>query len=352
MKNIRTVKAKAQVIEISTWTILKILLIISILIFLYLVRYIVLMLFLVTIIVSALTPSVEWLQRRKIPRLASVLIIFLGLILFLSILGFVVFPPLLNQMQQLAVELPLKLKNFILEPNTKLTIMSLRNWLIQAGLVDSFGKALEIIYQQFSNISVNLISQTFGVISTFVGGFTIIVLTFYLLLEEGGYRSFFLFLLPSKQQVPVFNIWQKASKKTGNWLRGQFFISFAIFSMSFVGFSILGIKFPLVLAIIAGICNTVPFVGPIVGGTIAVLVALVQSPWLALGVGLIALLIQQIDSQFITPKIMGTFVGLSPVAIIVSLLVGGTLAGIPGVALAIPVAATIGVIIQEWESLK
>lgn len=341
-----------QLVEINTWSVIKVVLVLIGFYLLYLVRDIVLILFLVTILVSALTPMVEWLEGKKIPRLLSVILVFLGLVLFLTIIGLAVVPTMFGQMQQLVTELPIKLKNYIMANNTKLIIQNWQDWLIQAGLIDSFGKALEIIYQQVSSISASIISQTFGVFSALAVIFTIVVLTFYLLLEEGGYKSFLLHIIPTKQQLAVFNIFQKASIKTGNWLRGQFVISCCIFAMSLVGFTILGVKFPLVLAIIAGVCNIVPIIGPIIGGAIAIFVALLQSPWLALGVLILAVLIQQIDSQFITPKIMGKFVGLSPVAIIISLLIGATLGGIPGVALAIPIAATISVIVQEWNSVK
>lgn len=349
MKNI---KNRLQLVEISTWTVVKVILIIIGFYLLYVVRDVVLMLFLVTILVSALTPSVEWLENRKIPRLVSVIIVFLVLLATIGVIGSMILPPLYGQMQQLVVELPIKLKNYIVQNDTRLLIQSWQDWLIQAGLIDSFGKALEIIYQQVSNASASIISQTFGVFSAVMVVFTVFVLTFYLLLEDGGYKSFLLHIIPSKQQLAVFNIFQKASIKTGNWLRGQLVISLCIFVMSLLGYSILGVKFPLVLAIIAGICNVIPIIGPIIGGAIAVFVALLQAPWLGLGVLIMAILIQQIDSQFITPKIMGKFVGLSPVAIIISLLVGATLGGIPGVALAIPIAATVSVIMNEWNSVK
>ena len=82
------------------------------------------------------------------------------------------------------------------------------------------------------------------------------------------------------------------------------------------------------------------------------MIALIQNPLLAIGVIIIVSFIHQIESQFITPKIMGSFVGLSPVTIIISLLVGGSLAGFWGIMLAIPIAATIGVIVEEWDNLK
>ncbi|MFA4931075.1 MAG: AI-2E family transporter [Patescibacteria group bacterium] len=342
-------KSQPQVIEISTWTIVKFFLVILGLVFLYAIRNIVLMLFIVTIFVAALTPTIEYLQRHKIPRLAAVTLICVIIFIIFALIGGVILPPMIEQFGQLVTELPGKLQNYLTANDTENKIKLFHDWLVEKDLVDGFTRALELIYQQISNLSATIINQTFGVISGAIGIFTIIALTFYLLLEEEGIRSFLLAVLPVKSQISAFKIWQKASVKTGNWLRGQLLISFTIGLLTYIGFSILGVKYPLVLAVIAGIANIVPYIGPIAGAIPAVLIALVQSPWLALGVIIVALLIQQIDSQFITPRIMGKFVGLSPVTIIVALLIGGTLAGVWGVILAIPISATIGVIIEEWD---
>jgi len=341
-----------QIIEISTWTIVKTIIILLALYFIFHIRYILLMLFIVTIIVSALKPTVEWLQKKKIPKLVAVSLIFVLILLVIILISIVVFPPLLNQLQQLVVEFPEKLQRYLTQSNTRLQLQIWRDWLVETGLINNFGRALEIVYQQVSNVSAGIINQTFGVLSGAVGIFTVIALTFYLLLEEEGIRTFLISVLPAKSQVSAFKIWQKASKKTGNWLRGQLLISCAICLLTFVGFSILGIKYSLVLAVIAGVANIVPYIGPIAGAIPAIMIALVQNPLLVVGVIIIAALIQQIDSQFITPKIMGSFVGLSPVTIIISLLIGGSLAGMWGVVLAIPLAATIGVIMEEWDNLK
>ena len=343
--------SKVQLIEISTWTIIKFFLILLALVAVYLIKDIILMLFIVTIFVAALTPSVEWLENKKIPRLIAVAIMFIIILVIAALIGIIVFPPMIQQFGQLVVELPVKLQNYLTQSETRYKIQLFRDWLVEENLLDSFSKALEIMYQQVSNLSATVINQTFGVISGFVGIITLFALTFYLLLEEGGVKSFFTTILPAKTQIAVFQIWQKASKKTGRWLRAQLILSCTISLMSYIGFVILGVKYPLVLAIIAGIGNIVPYIGPIAASIPAITIALLQSPWMALGVIIIGLVIQQLDSTFITPKVMGRFVGLSPVTIILSLLIGGTLAGFWGVVLAIPIAATIGVVIEEWDKV-
>jgi len=310
------------------------------------------MLFVVMILVAAMSPTVEWLEKKKIPKLLSVVIVFLILILFLGLLAFIVFPPLVGQLQQFATEFPVRLEEFINDGETQITIISLQDWLKDVGLVDNLGQALEIAYLQVNSLSEILITQTFGLINAVILAVTIFALTFYLLLEEKGMKNFLMTILPRQKQVSIFNTIQKVNKKTGLWLRGQLIVSTTIGLMTYVGMLILGVKFPVVLAIVAGILSIIPIVGPIIAVIPAVMVALTQSPLLALAVILVTLFIQQIEGQFITPKIMGKIVGLSPVTVISSLLIGSTLAGVWGMMIAIPAAAAVSVVIQEWDNLK
>lgn len=339
-------------IKISSWTVLKIIGLIILVFLLYYVRSVIFLLIIVGILVSALAPSVEWLQRKKVPRLLSVILVFLAVFAILFVLSVVVFPPLVGQLQQLATELPGKLDDWINSNETQSTILSTREWLVATGLIDSVGQALQILSQQVSNISSIVINQTYGVISGILGIAVVIILTFYLLLEEDGMKQFLLGILPSKNQVLTMTILNKASAKAGRWLQGQLIVSTIIGLLSFIGYVILGIKFSVVLAIFAGTMSIIPYIGPTLGAIPAVLVAILQGPWMVLGVIIVTAAVQQLEGTLITPRIMGKVVGLSPVTIIVSLLVGGTLAGIWGVVLAIPVAATVSVIIKELDSKK
>jgi len=339
-------------LKISSWTIMKIIGIILLVVFLYLIRQILFILLIVGILVSALMPSVEWLRSKKIPRLVSVTLVFLLLLVILITFSVVVFPPLVGQLQQLAAELPVKLDDWLHSYETQNTILSTRDWLVDTGLIDSVGKALEILSQQVSNLSSIIINQTYGVISGIVGLAVVVVLTFYLLLEEDGMKQFIVGILPSKSQVMTLTIINKASAKAGRWLQGQLIVCSIVGLLSFIGYVILGIKFPIVLAIFVGAFNIIPYVGPVLGVIPGLLVAVLQGPWMVLGVIIVNVVVQQLESTFITPRIIGKWVGLSPVTIIISLLIGGTVAGLWGVILAIPVAATISVIIKELDNNK
>jgi len=343
---------RQTVLDISSWTIIKIIIICALAVLLYYIRSVLYLMFIVTIIVAALSPSVEWLQKKKVPRLMAVLIVFAAIILVIIFGAYIVVPPLLGQLEQFATEFPKRLNEYLQDENTRFNFLQIKDQLIEAGLIDNLGKTLEIAYSQLSNVSSILINQTFNFIGYIVSFVSLIFLTFYFLLEEEALRSFLMSILPHKKQISVFNIIQKTNKKTGLWLRGQLMVVTAIGLMTYIGLSILGVKFPLVMAIIAGVASIVPMVGPIAGATPAVLVGMTQSVWVAVGVILMAILIQQIEGQFITPKIMGKIVGLSPVTILVALLIGGQLAGIWGMMIAIPAAAAISVLVEEWNNLN
>lgn len=339
-------------IDVSSWSIVKVIFYILLTVLLFYIRNVLLMLFVVTVLVSAMSPSVEWMIKRRIPRLVAVGLMFALVVLFLGLMAFIVFPPLLGQLQQFVIEFPQRLNEFIHNSDTQIKIVSIKDWLDNVGLSNNVGQGLQVLYSQFTNISGLVLNQTYTVINAILALVTISALTFYLLLEEDGMQNILMGFLPAQKQVSVLNVLQKTNKKTGLWFRGQLIVSTTIGLMTYIGMMILGVKFPIVLAIMAGLLSIIPMVGPILAAIPAIMVALTQSFWLAVAVVLLCLAIQQIEGQFITPKIMGKIVGLSPVTVISSLLIGGTLAGIPGMMIAVPAAAAISVIIKEWENLK
>ncbi len=131
------------------------------------------------------------------------------------------------------------------------------------------------------------------------------------------------------------------------WIRGQVFLSFIVGVLVYIGLLIIGVNYALILAIVTGFTEILPIIGPIFAGGLAVLVALSDSPVIALWVVLLYVLVQQFENHFLVPQIMKKAVGLSPVVIIVTLLVGAKLMGIWGILLAVPVGSAISVVFQE-----
>jgi predicted PurR-regulated permease PerM len=135
--------------------------------------------------------------------------------------------------------------------------------------------------------------------------------------------------------------------KVSAWLRAQFILAGVMGTFSAIGLWLMGVPYYYVIALVAAIGETIPIVGPVIGGATAVAVAITVSPELALMVGAYFLVLHQLEANVLVPKIMERSVGVSPVAVLVALLIGGALAGLPGAILAIPTAALLSVIVEE-----
>ena len=162
--------------------------------------------------------------------------------------------------------------------------------------------------------------------------------------EDRGLKRFFRSILPVDYQPYFTRMMNRIQEKMGRWLRGQLLLSAVVFVMTAIAFSILHlftgeVPFWLVLAIIAGVLELVPFIGPFVAGAVAVLLVIGTSFWTAVIVLIIALLVQQLENNILVPKIMQKTVGLNPIVSILVIVIGARLAGIMGALIAIPLAA-------------
>ena len=192
----------------------------------------------------------------------------------------------------------------------------------------------------------------FVAISSLVGGafglVTILILSFYFLIEAEALFSYLLRFVPDGSRVQVSTAARAAVVKVSAWLRAQLVLAGLMGVFAALGLGLLGEPYSYVVALIAAVGETIPIVGPIIGGVVAVAVAIGTSPRLALEVGLLFLVLQQIESNILVPKIMEKDVGVSPVAVIIALLVGGAVWGLVGAILAIPTTAILAAFIDEF----
>ena len=139
----------------------------------------------------------------------------------------------------------------------------------------------------------------------------------------------------------------EVEEKLGGWVRGQLLLMLAIGFMAGIGYSVIGLPNPILLGVISGLFEIVPMVGPFLAFAPAVLVALAMDPGKAVVVAVYALVIQQIESNILVPRVMGRTVGVSPLTVILGILVGSVLAGLPGAFLAVPIAGAVQVILAH-----
>lgn len=327
------------VVNVSLRTIVSFFVVLIGIVLLYIIRDIIVLFFIVLIMVAALNPIVDRWQK-DMPRSLAVGFLYLIIFLVLIAAGVLIVPPLVEQVQQFANDLPDFLRSLF--P----IFQSLRN------VTSESQKALLSISQQLSQFGGNIVSTTLGFLGGVVAAFTIFVMSFYMLLEKEGAKKFFLSIFPSEQKEEIVETINKIGLKMGAWLRGQLALMLIIGVLDLVILLVLRVPFSLALAVWAGLTEVIPYIGPWLGLIPAVIIAFTVSPLTALIVFILYVAVQQIEAQFLVPKVMEKAVGLSPVVVILALLIGAKLAGLLGVIIAVPAAAALSVVVQEYPRLK
>ncbi|MEO8065395.1 MAG: AI-2E family transporter [Candidatus Doudnabacteria bacterium] len=327
---------KSTTVNISTVTLLKAVFILLLLWFFWQVRA-VLLIFLISIIISsAIDPVADFLSRHKVPRFLSVLTVYVLFLSLIVLVGFLIVPPLGTEYEAI--------KN----ADVYQAFVS-RIGVFREGLSHSaFGQAINNSLQEFvKSFGGTIFDTTKGVLTGIFSSITILVISFYLTIEENGMKNFIKHLAPYKHQAYISGLTTKIQGKVGSWVLGQIILSAIIFGLGFIGLSVLGVKYALVLALIAGLLEVVPLIGPFVSGVITMFFAFLQSPPLALAVLIMWIIIQQVENHVLVPVVMSRSVGLNPVLVILSVLVGLTLGGVIGALIAIPVVSGISVFVGD-----
>jgi len=326
-------------IHISSLSIFKVLGVFLILVFAYLVWDIIVLLFVSLLFAASLTPAIDWMEGKKIPRAVGILLIYAAVLLLLSLVAVLIIPPITEQIQQLASTLPSYYERLI---------QSFGNFKLQSDTGQVLQQNLSSVGQTLSSYTgsvFSLVSGLFGGVVTFV---TVLVLTFYFIVKKDGLKNFVQSLSPIKYQKYAVSVFLRIQDKLGLWLRGQLLLSGIIFLITLIGLLILDVRYALVLALIAGITEAIPFVGPFIGAVPAVFLAFLESPLKGIFVVILYIVVQQLENNIIVPKVMAKAVGLNPIVVIVAILLGAKLAGVLGAVLAIPVATAVMVGARDW----
>jgi len=179
-----------------------------------------------------------------------------------------------------------------------------------------------------------------------------LVMSFYLTASRDGVKKFLVAIFPDAMETKVISIYNRTKARIGKWFQAQLFLSLIVGLLVFVGLSLLGVKYILVLAVIAGLLEIVPIVGPIFAGALAVSIALTESLPLAIYTLILFLVIQQLENNVLVPLVMRRRTGVHPVMIMVSILAGAQIAGLVGIMLAVPAAVFVQEMADEWMSVK
>ncbi len=306
-------------IIISTRTILIVLTTVLVLWLMVQISNILLAIFVSLILTLGLNPLVDWLTKQKLSRTLAVTltyIFFLGLVVGLFALAL---PPMASQVQNLIQRLPLYVSS--------ISIPGLETFSEQ--FLNTFVSEVSKGTGDVLKVTLNFFSNAFSVV-------TVLVLTFYFLLDYPNLKEKFLALYTGAWKKRVARLVEDIEEKIGGWLRGQVFLMFIVGLACFVGLTLLRIDYALSLAVIAGFLEIVPLIGPIASFIPAAIVASAQSPLTVALVAVLYILIQQLESNFVVPKVMQKAVGFSPIVILVAIMIGGKLFGVFGALLSLP----------------
>ena len=276
--------------------------------------------------------------RRRVPRVLAIFAIYLVIVTLVIILGLMVVPPLVSQARDLWARLPEQFDEF-------------QRFLIHYRIMTRRVTLQEAVQNAPAGSGGNAVSSVLVAISTVIGGLfrliTVLILSFYLLIEAAPLFHYIIGFVPPDRRAPVATAAQEAVRKVSAWLRAQLVLAGVMGVFAGVGLALLGEPYFFVVALVAAAGETIPIVGPIIGGITAVAVAITTSTQLAIEVGIYFLLLHQLEANLLVPKIMERSVGVSPVTVIIALLIGGSLWGLIGAILAIPTAAILSVILDE-----
>jgi predicted PurR-regulated permease PerM len=312
----------------------------------YLVRNVLLLIYISAVLAIGFSPIVRLIQKQKmlpvgtqrLPRWLAILILYLGIIGTVTGIGFMVVPPLVEQARQLWSAAPAMLERG-------------QAFLMEKGLLSAPIQWRDVVEQAPVSGGTEAVGTVFGAIAGVLGGlfglFTILILTFYLLVESAGLHSTFLRLFPKRDRQRVADVSSEITVKVSAWLGGQLLLGTIIGVTSALGLWLLGVPYFYVLALLSAIGELIPVVGPLLAAIPAVAVASTVSLQTMLLVIAFFVVQQQVENHVLVPKVMERQVGISPVVVILALLIGGQLLGILGAILAVPTAAILQVVTSE-----
>ena len=327
---------KHETVTISTLTILKFVFIGLLLWFLWMIRDILLIFIIAIIISSAMDPLADFLYKHRIPRALSVLFVYVVFLGTIALAGFMLAPPISAQFNEI------QNTDVIQSFTDKIGVY--RESLSHSSVGQAINNGLKDLA---TTLGGTLFATTKGVVSGIMSIGTILVISFYLTIEENGMKNFIRHLAPYKHQAYVMRLVGRIQAKMGAWVLGQLILSAVIFGLVFIGLTILKVKYALVLALVAGLLEIIPFIGPFVSGAIACFFAFLQSPALAVGVIIMWVIAQQLESNVVIPIVMSRSVGLNPILILLGILIGASLGGVLGALIAVPLMGGISVFLTD-----
>ncbi len=334
-------KQSPRLISITTGTILRTIGILLALGVIWVIKDVISLFFVSLLLAGVMYPFVRWMAAHRVPKGLSVFIFYFLLLGFLTVSFVLLIPAVAREMGMLAG-----------------TYSQSFDWLVGLregiqGISDKYPFVHDLqaslgSLQQYFGQSVQ---GVLGYLTTLFGGLAglvvVLVLSFYLIVEESAVKNLFRNLIPNEYQEMVSDIIWQVINRLGDWLRGQLVLGLVIGGLYFVAFAIIGVPYPILLAVFGGLLEFIPYVGPFIAAVPALILAASVSPFVLIITLIAIVVIQQLENHLIVPKITQRSVGLNPIISILAVMIGGQTFGVVGALFSIPVATAASVVIFE-----
>jgi predicted PurR-regulated permease PerM len=303
------------------------------------------------VISYVIEPLIEKLEKLKIPRVFAFFIVLISFLVIISVLALTTWPTLSREASNLITNLP----NYVETAKERLTVL-LSNFGADSPIHTLLSKPLESLKEFGQNIVPKILE---GLKSVLLGGYsaTLAILNlallpfivYYLSVSFPSLDDDFLALVPKPNRSKARQILTEIDSYVSAFVRGQLLVCTVLFFLYSIGLGVLGVELWLVLAVIAGFGNLIPYLGTVLGIVLASIMAIVTFGdfWHVLYTWIVFAIVQFLEGTIITPRIIGDSLGLSPLTVILSLVAGGTLFGLLGIFLAVPVAAILKVLLKH-----
>ncbi|EOB8115871.1 cell elongation protein CozEb [Staphylococcus aureus] len=294
-------------------------------------------------------PIVNMMERYRIPRVSGISIIYLAVVGVITLIVNLLIPIIGSQVDSLVKNSPQYLEKLInsIDKIANNTFFSsyysqINDWLnslpkkipsMLSEFTDGFGSKIATFAETIANIGVVIVTTPF--------------VLFFMLKDGHHFKEFSTNIMPPKFRKDFHDLLEKMSVQVGSYIQGQIIVSFCIGILLFIGYSVIGLKYSLVLASIAAVTSVVPYLGPTIAISPAIVIAAITSPWMLLKLAVVWTLVQFVEGHFISPNIMGKTLKIHPLTIIFILLCAGKLLGIVGVILGIPGYAILKVLVTH-----
>jgi predicted PurR-regulated permease PerM len=304
-----------------------------------------LLIFVSVLLASALEPIIGWLRvRLPIGRVGTILAVYATFFVFVLAMAFIVIPAAVNQAVRIVASLPPFFDQ-------------VRTWaadLRPAALSTSITAVVDSVAGFFAPAPPpdpdEVVEVGSAVAESVLALFTLLAIVFFWLTEHARLQRYVLAFVPEDRRAGARHAWNEIESRLGLWVRGQLILMGTMGVATGVAYTLLGLPGAVLLGLIAGVTEAIPIVGPLLGAIPAILVAATVSPELAVIVAVLYVVIQFIEGTVLVPVVMRNAIGISPLLVLLSLLIGGAAGGIVGAFLAVPIAATLEIAIQNLQA--